>query len=585
MDLGRRLTNLPSSESHGEGGGCGAASIMGDSMVTPPNQISEAMYLQQEWLGKGTCSAASATFGGAGASPTDVAAFPAFDDNVSAGKDTCGNTNEIKDGNQATKPHLVLDRPGTTTTCADHGAISTDTAVATSVLLPNDTTSTPSRRKKKSDDLLAQMRKTRFFTNSMFSKKKCGSVKSSTSSNRASGKKKKKAASRSITRPDAGTSFVNGNKRNEGKHEKARPTQKRSQVNDIALATEQQHAGCSGRGTLARPLGEERIEVRRTSDTVDDVLLGLSTHGSSSSDNGDVNNDDVDEVVISRVQSPRSLIGIVDCDDASRSSVALVESLPTTPRLLPRTTRPKNVKNRATSSDSLSRRERRMREVLSSLTFDVPTSVADAESRAVERPWKSIDTAIERSRSHEALSFVFDENAQEQSSIDDDSITIDSDDSSSVPLNRLSSSANCSFDKANTDIVDDKELFYDSDPGVIPVRRKSLASGADDNSLHSTNGDMKARADGTIPNEGGVHMLSMSNSFDDESSFDAMYRLRDDEVRNVLEVSASDLRRISEILNRTKISLSFFFLTNLINIPFLSPITITNRMSRAEEWR
>ena len=50
---------------------------MGDSMVTPPNQISEAMYLQQEWLHVG-----KSTFGGAGASPTDVAAFPAFDDNI-----------------------------------------------------------------------------------------------------------------------------------------------------------------------------------------------------------------------------------------------------------------------------------------------------------------------------------------------------------------------------------------------------------------------------------------------------------------------------------------------------------------------
>lgn len=81
---------------------------------------------------------------------------------------------------------------------------------------------------------------------------------------------------------------------------------------------------------------------------------------------------------------------------------------------------------------------------------------------------------------------------------------------------------------------------------MVPVRRKSLASGVDENSVHSTNGDMKAAADGAIPNEGGVHMLSMNNSFDDESSFDAMYRLRYEEVRNVLEVSASDLRRMSE---------------------------------------
>ena len=561
---------------------------MGDSMVTPPNQISEAMYLQQEWLGKGSAADGGATFvGGAGASPTDVASFPAFDDNVSAGKDTSGSTNPstngIKCGSQATKTHLVLDRPGSTGTCADQGAVSRDTAVATSMLLPNDTIYTPTRRKKKSDDLLAQMRKTRFFTNSMFSKKKCGSVKSSTSSSRTSGKKKKKAASRSITRPDAGTSFVNGNKRNEGKHEKERPTQKRSQVNDITLATEQ-HGG-SGEGNLARPFGEDCIEVRRTSDTVDDVLLGTSTHGSSSSDSGDTNDDDdVDEVVITRVQSPRSLVAIVGCDDASSSSIALVESPPTTPRLLPRTTRPKNVKNRATSSDSLSRRERRMQEVLSSLTFDVPTSVADAESRAVERPWRSVDTAIERSRSHEALSFVFGENAQEQLSIDDDSITIDSDDSSSVPLNRISSTANCSFDKANTDIVDDKELFYDSDPGVIPVRRKSLASGADDNSLHTTNGDMKARADGTIPNEGGVHMLSMSNSFDDDSSFDAMYRLRDEEVRNVLEVSTSNLCRMTGIQWCKDIPELTFSNKHHI-LPFLSPMTITNRMLRAVEWR
>ena len=492
-DLGERLTHLPSSESHGEGGGCGAAaSVMGDSMVTPPNQISEAMYLQQEWLGKS--STASATFGGAGASPTDVAAFPAFDDNIGASKDaTAGtnlSTNEIKGDSQAIKTHLVPDKP-------------------------NETTSAPSsRRKKKPDDLLAQMRKTRFLKSSMFSKKNCGSAKSSTSSSRASSKKKKKAASRSITRPDAGTSFVNGSKHNEGKSGKVGPTQKRLQVNDVTLDTEQ-HAGCSGRRSLARPLEEEWIEVGRTSDTVDNVLLGMSTHGGSgSSDSGDISidNDDVDEVVMTRVQSPRSLVAIEGCDDASTSSAGLVEPPPITSRLLPRTTRPQNAKNRATSSDSLSRRERRMQEVLSSLTFDVPTSVAGTESRAVELPWRSVDTAIQ-----------------------------------------------------HADVVDDK--FYDSDPGVAPVRRKSLASDADENSVHSTNGGMEATADGAVPGEGGVHMLSMNNSFDDESSFvDAMYQLRDEEVRNVLKVSASNLSRMSEIQWCRKFW-SLRFLTEIILYP------------------
>jgi hypothetical protein len=41
-----------------------------------------------------------------------------------------------------------------------------------------------------------------------------------------------------------------------------------------------------------------------------------------------------------------------------------------------------------------------------------------------------------------------------------------------------------------------------------------------------------------VPEEGGIHMLSMNNSFDDESSYDAVYRLREEEVRNVLEVRA-----------------------------------------------
>ena len=179
-----------------------------------------------------------------------------------------------------------------------------------------------------------------------------------------------------------------------------------------------------------------------------------------------------------------------------------------------------------------------MREVLSSLTFDVPTNVADVESGIVERPWGSVDTAIERSRSHEALSFVFDEHADEQSAVDDDSFTADSDGSSSIPLNRLYSTATFSLDRAKTDFAGD-EAFYDSDPGVIPVRRKSLASRADESSVQSTNSDIKATADG------GIHMLSMNNSFDDDSSFDAMCRLRDEEVRNILEVRMSNFCRMS----------------------------------------
>ena len=553
LDLGKRLTNLPSSEIHREGGCCGTSSIMGDSMVTPPNQVTEAMYLQQDWLGKSsTCIAADGakSCGGAGISPTGVAAFPAFDAEDSTSSPSASQCNE--DGCQVSNAHLVLESAGS-------GVASSSDAALASVLIPNETTS---RRKKHTDDLLAQMRKTRFFTNSMFSKKKCGSVKSSTSS-RASGKKKTKSASQSITRPDA--SIV---KRSEKEPEKLGNghNRKRSQVNDVTSA------GC-------HPEDEEFVEVRRTSDMVEGVLLGTKSHGSNS-DVADVSS----KVVITRVRSPSPLAAIEVCDDANTSSGALVESPPIATGLLPRSTRPNNVKNRATSSDSLGRRERRMQEVLSSLTFDVPTSTVDAENRTIERPWGSVDTAIERSRSHEALSFVVGENAQEQLSIDDDSVTIDSEDSSSVPLNRISSIANSSFDKAITDIVDDKELFYDSDPGVIPVRRKSLASGADDNSLHTTNGDMKARADGTIPNEGGVHMLSMSNSFDDDSSFDAMYRLRDEEVRNVLEVSTSNLCRMTGIQWCKDIPELTFSNKHHI-LPFLSPMTITNRMSRAVEWR
>jgi len=505
LDLGKRLTNLPSSEIHREGGCCGTSSIMGDSMVTPPNQVTEAMYLQQDWLGKSsTCIAADGakSCGGAGMSPTGVAAFPAFDAEDSTSSPSASQCNE--DGCQVSNAHLVLESAGS-------GVASSSDAALASVLIPNETAS---RRKKHPDDLLAQMRKTRFFTNSMFSKKKCGSVKSSTSS-RASGKKKTKSASQSITRPDA--SIV---KRSEKEPEKRGHghNRKRSQVNDVTSA------GC-------HPEDEEFVEVRRTSDMVEGVLLGTKSHGSNS-DFADVSS----KVVITRVRSPSPLAAIEVCDDANTSSGALVESPPIATGLLPRSTRPNNVKNRATSSDSLGRRERRMQEVLSSLTFDVPTSTVDAENRTIERPWGSVDTAIERSRSHTAgLSLVFDEKAtdcMEQSS-DDVSLTVDSDDSdsSSVP-------AKHSLDKADKNFVDDNELFYDSDPGVVPIpRRGSLASHIDD-SFDSTNCGQKALPKNAVPEEGGIHMLSMNNSFDDESSYDAVYRLREEEVRNVLEVRA-----------------------------------------------
>jgi len=125
-----------------------------------------------------------------------------------------------------------------------------------------------------------------------------------------------------------------------------------------------------------------------------------------------------------------------------------------------------------------------VQEVLGGLTFDVPASVIVAESRA-------------------------------------------------VPLNRFSSLAHSSMVGEATCVVEEDELFYDSDPGVVPaVRRKSLASLAFEDCGYSTG------TESTVPTEGGVHLLSMNNSFDDESSLDAMYQLRQDEVRKVLEVSA-----------------------------------------------
>ena len=61
-------------------------------------------------------------------------------------------------------------------------------------------------------------------------------------------------------------------------------------------------------------------------------------------------------------------------------------------------------------------------------------------------------------------------------------------------------------------------------------------------------------------------MLSMNISFDDESSYDAMCQLRDEEVRNVLEVSASNLSRMSEIQWRRRFR-SLRFLTEIILYP------------------
>lgn len=126
-----------------------------------------------------------------------------------------------------------------------------------------------------------------------------------------------------------------------------------------------------------------------------------------------------------------------------------------------------------------------MQEVLGGLTFDVPASVVVAESRA-------------------------------------------------VPLNRFSSLAHSSMVGKATCVVEEDELFYDSDPGVVPVG-KSLASLAFEDCGYSTE---EEGTESTVPTEGGVHLLSMNNSFDDESSLDAMYQLREDEVRKVLEVSA-----------------------------------------------
>ena len=280
-----------------------------------------------------------------------------------------------------------------------------------------------------------------------------------------------KAASRSIARPDA--DFVGG----ENVPDKEAPTQQQLQVPDTHSATcmgEHQH----GNNNLS---SEECVEVRRTSDTIDDVLLGTSSHGSRSGAEGVGN-----EVVITRVQSTRPFTAIEVCDDAGTSS-SLDQSASTQPGLLPRPTRPQNVKNRATSSGSQSRKERRVQEVLGSLTFDVPASAIVAESRA-------------------------------------------------VPLNRFSSLAHSSMVEKATCVVEEDELFYDSDPGVVSVRRNSLASLAFEVCGYCT--EEEGTIISTVPTESGVHLLSMNNSFDDESSLDVMCQLREDEVRNVLEVSA-----------------------------------------------
>ena len=97
----------------------------------------------------------------------------------------------------------------------------------------------------------------------------------------------------------------------------------------------------------------------------------------------------------------------------------------------------------------------------------------------------------------------------------------------------------------------------------VPVRRKSRASLAVEDCADSIE---EKKAESTAPAEGGVHMLSMNNSFDDESSLDAMYRLREDEVRNVLEVSVvcagmSKLRKFKYVTKGWRISR---YLANLI---------------------
>ena len=174
---------------------------------------------------------------------------------------------------------------------------------------------------------------------------------------------------------------------------------------------------------------------------------------------------------------------------------------------------PSKVKNRASSGgcQSRSNTRRRIQEVLSGITFDLP--VVKATTEIGERPGG--ESFIGRARSDMDLASTCTPGQCNDSSVDD-SVSICSDGSSST-----------------TALQSESELFYDSDPGIVsPISNNSgIASGCASQTGASASNDI-----GTI--EDGVHLLSMDNSFDDERSFDAMFDIHQDEelVLDVLEV-------------------------------------------------
>lgn len=589
LDLATRLPCLPNEAKsyYGYDGiqqtrphrGGDACSLMEDSpsTITPPTQPSEAMYLAQEWSKSGGESEATI-------SPTCVASFPPVEgsgsdveSHPSASNDAAGTVFFAEEGGERTKPkpstcmqQQTQDMSNSNNSTDPILVRSTSSAAAAAVgpsgpePEPAQQQSVSTKKKKKADDLLAQMRKSRFFTSSMFSKKKCGGVKSGSGSKRH----EKKKTSNSITRPTPTTTssttthngistrrsttgngssdkkaisggVANGNsgpkegsvktrgereqqqQQKQWKEQSESPTPLRTNrsigTRSISGASSNHHHRESSEESLS-PIG-----VRRASAEIDDVLFCAK-----SSADGDGGQGKDDGVMITRVRSPARSLMI----DAIASNVSLLppevgsdtNDDPAAPFA-----RPRKVKNRGSSAGSQTKTQRRVQEVLSSITFDVPLGKANAERRAAT--WGGSENPIGRSRSAASAAF-----GQPAEGSVNDSLTADSDDSSSAELNEYP------LNEYPTGLheckEEDDDLFYDSDPGIVPARRLSSQPIVEEGGNTSRPCDDEPKK--CEPEEDGVHLLSMDNSFDDESSFDAMFHLREDEVvRNVVEVRCS----------------------------------------------
>mmetsp|Transcript_25086 Transcript_25086/g.54706 ORF Transcript_25086/g.54706 Transcript_25086/m.54706 type:complete len:848 (+) Transcript_25086:57-2600(+) len=599
LDLASRLPCLPNdSRSYcgvrhsatgqkGEGGAGDSCSIMEDSpsTITPPTQPSEAMYLMQEWGGKSGAEGG----GKATISPTSVAAFPPVEQGPSD-TDTCACTPSSSNNNSgATSMFFAEEERGEEAGLksavrkeqqlqqSQHASLKSSTDQISSISQPlveggSTGSALSTKKKKKADDLLARVKKSRF-ASSMFSKKKYGSGANSSSNMRSGGAhgtntgerrvKKKisdgitastssasvKPAARATTTAERSTrnsksgasepsSIRNAKKTTSDivpdaleersvsmeecqQVESQSPTPRRS---NSSIQTDLERSIAGGHSPTT---SEESIEVLRKSATLDDVLFSTSSgiNCGQGQDNG---------VMITRVRSlrRRQKPEIGSSSNSSGKNNTGDDATCTTSILA----RPQNVKNRASSSGSQTKTQRRVQEVLSSITFDVPLGKADAERRVAERPWGSSENLIERSRSNMELVTPINAFGRPADGSLNDSLATEGDDSTSAALTIHT------FNEHSLGLQDyrddDDELFYDSDPGVVPVRRQSNQCTAEEGcTLDSCRADRPKIRESE---EDGVHLLSMDNSFDDESSFDAMFNLREDEVvRNVVEDARS----------------------------------------------